>query len=188
MVEAPTIQFQKELRIVVADANSEEKVSTALSSVDKNGKVTPVHVISDHLTYTDSERKAHYQGSVFAQSTDMNLTAKQMDVYLLPGDRPPPALRPARPQVSTPGQAKLNKIVANGSVVFTQPNRRATADVLTYTAADDKFVLTGGPPSIFDAEHGKTSGVSLTLYRTDDRVIVDGSSRSPAVTETRVER
>jgi hypothetical protein len=49
-------------------------------------------------------------------------------------------------------------------------------------------VLTGGPPSIFDAEHGKITGVSLTLYRTDDRVVVDGNSSSPAVTETRVER
>ena len=188
MVEAPTIQFQKEARIVLADANSGEKVSTALTSVDKNGNVTPVHVNSDHLSYSDSERKAHYQGSVFAQSSDMKLTANQMDVYFLPGDQSTsPAAKPARAQVSSPAQAKLKKIIANGSVVFTQPNRRATGELLTYTSADDKFVMTGGPPSIFDAEHGTTTGVSLTLFRTDDRVIVDGSSRSPAVTETRVE-
>jgi lipopolysaccharide export system protein LptA len=117
----------------------------------------------------------------------MNLTANEMDVYLLPADQSP-AARSARPQVSTPAPAKLKKIIATGSVVFTQPSRRATGEQLTYTAADDKFVMTGGPPSIFDAEHGKTTGVSLTLYRTDDRVIVDGNSRSPAVTETRVER
>jgi len=30
--------------------------------------------------------------------------------------------------------------------------------MLVYTAADDKFVLTGGPPSIFDAERGKITG------------------------------
>ena len=55
-----------------------------------------------------------------------------------------------------------------------QPNRRATGEKLVYTAADDKFVLTGGPPSIFDAEHGKITGDSLTFYRRDDRVLVEG--------------
>jgi len=61
-------------------------------------------------------------------------------------------------------------------------------EILTYTAAEDKFVLTGGPPSIFDAEHGKITGVSLTLFRRDDRVVVEGDSSSPAVTQTRVVR
>ena len=46
---------------------------------------------------------------------------------------------------------------------------------LVYTAADDKFVLTGGPPSIFDAEQGKITGVSLTFFRHDDRVLVEGA-------------
>ncbi|MBO0911277.1 MAG: LPS export ABC transporter periplasmic protein LptC [Acidobacteria bacterium] len=187
-VEAPAIQFQKEPRVVRADASSGEKVSTALMSVDRNGKVTPVHVVSDHLTYTDSERRAHYQGSVFAQSTDLNLSANQMDVLLAARDRPGPAAGGPASQISPPGEPKLNKIIATGSVVFTQPNRRATGEQLTYNAVDEKFVLTGGPPSIFDAERGKITGLSLTLYRTNDRVIVDGDSRSPAVTETRVER
>jgi len=187
VVEAPTIQFQKDPRILLADANSEEKVSTALTSVDKGGKVTPAQVTSDHLTYIDSERKAHYRGSVFAQSAGMNLAANQMDVYLLSADPSRAPARTVRPPTAT-GGARLDKIIATGSVVFTQPARRATGDRLVYTAADDKFVLTGGPPSIFDAEHGKITGDSLTLYRTDDRVIVDGNSKSPAVTETRVER
>ena len=59
---------------------------------------------------------------------------------------------------------------------------------LVYTAADDKFVLTGGPPSIFDAEQGKITGVSLTFFRRDDRVLVEGNNSSPAITQTRVAR
>ena len=42
--------------------------------------------------------------------------------------------------------------------------------------------------STFNAEHCKITAVSLTLYRTDDRVILDGSSSSHAVTENKVER
>jgi hypothetical protein len=59
---------------------------------------------------------------------------------------------------------------------------------LVYVAQDDKFVLTGGPPSIFDAEHGKITGDSLTFYRHDDRVLVEGQGTSPAITTTRVAR
>jgi lipopolysaccharide export system protein LptA len=89
---------------------------------------------------------------------------------------------------SLTGAGKLEKIVAQDQVVITQPDRRATGDLLTYTASDDKFVLTGGPPSIFDAEHGKITGVSLTFFRHDDRVLVEGNNSSPTVTQTRVAR
>ena len=69
-----------------------------------------------------------------------------------------------------------------------QSGRRAVGQQLVYTAADDKFVLSGGSPSIFDAERGKTTGVSLTFFRRDDRVLVDGEASSPVVTQTRVAR
>jgi len=88
--------------------------------------------------------------------------------------------------VSGPG--RLERMVAQGKVVVQQPGRRADGQTLVYTASDDKFVLTGGPPSIFDAERGKITGVSLTFFRGDDRVLVEGEARSPVVTQTRVAR
>lgn len=199
MVEAPTIQFQKDQRVVIADSNSQRKISTDLISTDKNGKTTPVHVTSDHLTYSDSERKAHYQGSVVAQSVDMTMTCEQMDVFFAPrsvqaveGRASAPVLGPsaAESHTGTAGQAqaKLEKIIASGSVLIMQPSRRATGDQLVYTASDDKFVMTGGPPALFDADHGKTTGASLTLYRNDNRVVVEGDKGSPAVTQTRTNR
>jgi lipopolysaccharide export system protein LptA len=182
MVEAPTIQFEKEQRIIVADSDSRQKVSTALTSTDKSGKSTPVHVTSNHLTYRDSERQAHYEGDVIAKDPDFNATSKQMDVFFAPANQP------KQPTTTAQTPAKLEKIIASGSVIVTQPTRHATGDKLTYTSADDRFILTGGPPSIFDAERGKITGVSLTLFRHDDRVVVDGSSSLPAVTQTRVVR
>ena len=79
-------------------------------------------------------------------------------------------------------------MVAQDNVVVQQPNRRADGQKLVYTAVDDKFVLTGGPPSIFDAEQGKITGVSLTFFRTDDRVLVEGEASTPVVTQTRITR
>jgi lipopolysaccharide export system protein LptA len=79
-------------------------------------------------------------------------------------------------------------MVAQDNVVIQQANRRADGQNLVYTVADDKFVLTGGPPSIFDAEQGKITGVSLTFFRGDDRVLVEGGTSTPVVTQTRVAR
>ena len=186
VIEAPTIAFQKDQRIAQADSSDSQKVSTVLIATDKSGRPTPVTVTSDHLVYRDAERKAHYSGGVTVKGSDLTITSNQMDVFLAQagaagtkstGETPGP------PQIS-----KLDKIIASVSVVITEPNRRATGDKLTYTAGDDKFVLTGGPPSIFDAEHGKITGVSLTLFRRDGSVEVEGDNGSPAVTRTRVVR
>jgi len=182
MVEAPTIQFQKDERTIVADSNSQQRVSTALTSTDKSGKSTPVHVTSNHLVYRDAERLAHYEGDVLARGQDMNVTSNQMDVFFAPANQSSAKESAA----GTP--AKLEKIIASGLVIVTQPTRHANGEKLTYTSEDDRFILTGGPPSIFDAERGKITGVSLTLFRRDDRVIVDGNSSLPAVTNTRVVR
>ncbi|HZQ18411.1 MAG TPA: LPS export ABC transporter periplasmic protein LptC [Terriglobales bacterium] len=196
MIEAPTVQFQKDQRVVIAASYAQQKVSTDLISVDNKGKTTPVYVTANHLSYYDSQRKAHYEGAVIVQSTDMTMTCQQMDVFFaskqsvenrtsLPGALSRQTT--AAPQIST-AQAQLDKIIASGSVLITQPNRRATGDQLVYTAADDKFVVTGGPPVIFDVEHGRTTGASLTLYRNDNRVLIEGDKGSPAVTQTRTNR
>jgi lipopolysaccharide export system protein LptA len=181
VIEAPTIQFQKEARTAEAESASGQKVSTVLVGTDENGKGAPVRITSNRLDYHDSERKVHFEGGVTAKGSDLTITSNQMDVFLAS-----PGGTPAAPQ--SQNISKLERIVASGSVLITEPNRRATGDKLTYTASDDKFVLTGGSPCIFDAEHGKITGVSLTLYRRDDRVVVDGDSSSPAVTQTRVVR
>jgi lipopolysaccharide export system protein LptA len=211
VLDAPSIQFEKEQRTVIAEATAKQQVSMVLVGTDKNGKATPVNVTANRMTYRDSERKAHLEGGVTARGADLTITSNQMDVFLAAetsvGGRATPPVQGSGIQAmdaapissqakkgetavaaQPEGLSKLDKIIASGSVLITEPNRRATGDLLTYTASDDKFVLTGGPPSIFDAEHGKITGVSLTLYRHDDRVVVNGDSRSPAVTQTRVVR
>jgi lipopolysaccharide export system protein LptA len=141
----------------------------------------PVAITSSHLTYSDPDRKAHYEGGVVAKGTDFTASAREMDAYLLP--------RSATAGTQSPlGSGQLDHLVGQGNVVVQQPTRRADGQNLVYTAAEDKFVLTGGPPSIFDAERGRTTGVSLTFFRRDDRVLVEGEASSPVVTQTRVAR
>ena len=57
---------------------------------------------------------------------------------------------------------------------------------MIYTASDEKYVLSGGRPSIFDAERGVTTGDSLTFYNRSDTVLVgsESSARTISLTHT----
>jgi lipopolysaccharide export system protein LptA len=181
VVEAPTLQFDRDRRSLFAQGSSAQPVSTVLVQVDKSGRTTPVHLTSARLNYTDAERRIVLEGGVTAKGFDTTMTGQQMTVFLLPRSASPATAGPG-----TPGQ--VDRIVAEHDVVITQPTRHATGERLVYTAGDAKFVLTGGTPSIFDAERGKITGDSLTFYRHDDRVLVEGREASPTITKTQVAR
>jgi lipopolysaccharide export system protein LptA len=223
IVEAPSIQFDRDRRFLVAQGIATQPVSTVLvqaklvqpdvaqpdltqagkvgpdaasskaqakgepkaksKSEEKPADEGPIAITSARLTYADAERLAHYEGGVVAKGTSFTATSSTMDAYLRPRSQTSSSQSLAG-HISGPGQ--LDHIVAKGNVVVQQPTRRAEGKTLVYTAADDKFVLTGGPPSIFDAERGKVTGVSLTFFRGDDRVLVDGEASTPVVTQTRV--
>jgi lipopolysaccharide export system protein LptA len=181
VVEAPTIEFDRNRRLVSAQGPQSKSVSTVIVQTDKSGKATPVTINSPRLVYSDSDRTARFEGGVTAKGTDTVVTATRMDVLLQARGE-----QATSKAVSEAG--KLERITAQGQVVVTQPNRRAVGDRLVYLAGEDKFVLSGGSPSIFDAERGKITGVSLTFFRHDDRVVVEGNDTSPTVTQTRVAR
>jgi len=215
IVEAPSIQFDRDHRLLVAQGTAAQPVSTVLvraklpqpdlakpskappdsappskarakedskakpKSEEKPAEDDPVAITSARLTYSDAERLAHYEGSVVAKGTSFTASSNAMDAYLRPRSQ-------SSSNQSLGGPGQLDHLVAKGNVVVQQPTRRAEGKTLVYTAADDKFVLTGGPPSIFDAERGKVTGVSLTFFRGDDRVLVEGEASTPVVTQTRV--
>jgi lipopolysaccharide export system protein LptA len=185
VVEAPTLQFDRDQRSLyaqgVAQGSLAQPVSTVLVQVDKSLKATPIYITSARLNYTDAERRIVLDGGVTAKGSETTMTGQQMTVFLLSRSASPSMVGPG-----TPGQ--VDRIVAEDRVVITQPTRHATGERLVYTAADAKFVLTGGTPSIFDAERGKITGDSLTFYRHDDRVLVEGRETSPTVTKTQVAR
>ena len=186
VVEAPTIEFDRDHRRIVAHGSPSDTISTVLMQADAAGKQTPVLVTSQNLTYTDEERRAHYEGNVVVKSNDATMTAEKIDIFLQPrSNATAPTAQPAL------RASRVDKIISQGHVVLVQPRRRAEGERLIYTAPDDKYVLTGVPgraPSIFDAEHGNVSGDSLTFYKRDDRVEVEGDAKSPTVTQTRVAR
>jgi len=180
VVEASSIQFDRDHRSVAAQSDG-KPVSTVLVQVDKQGNVTPVSITSKRLTYTDDQHRAQFEGGVNARGRDITVTADHLDAFMVPRGQ-------VTQNQSTKGQGQLERMVAEGNVIIQEPKRRATGDKLVYTVDDDKLVLSGGTPSIFDAERGKIRGDSLTFFRRDDRVLVEGRDTSPTVTQTRVAR
>ena len=194
VVRAPKIDFDNEKRAIFADSDKSQIVSSLFMQQSADGKLTPVDVTADKLTYVDEERRARYTGNVLVKSTSGTVTSQQLDVYLKQAD---PASGDSRNQAQSsvptkaptlPGSdapSKIDHMIAIGRVVVTQPTRRAVGDKLVYTADDARYVLTGKTPSIFDAEHGTVWGDSLTFYSHDDRVFVESKRSSPTITRAR---
>ena len=193
IVQAPVIEFNRNGRTLDARAEGSQRVSTVFVQPDKDGKNAPVEVKADRLHYEEAQRKAVFEGFIVVHSADSTLRANKAAIALKPQTAGQPAKAQAPPALNqaNPGApSQVQTIDATGDIQLEQPGRKAVGARLLYTADEGKFVLTGVPgvpPSIFDAEHGQVTGVSLTFFNRDGRVLVD-SSNSTSITQTRFKK
>ncbi len=179
IVEAPTISFDRTKRSLQALGGQGGHVASVFVQKDKNGKLTPVNVTSDRLSYVDAERKAVFSGNVVVRAQDVTITSATVQVILLPN----------KSQAQNQTASQLDRIEGQGDIKISQGSRKASGNKLVYTAAEEKMVLTGTPeklPSIFDAERGQISGDSLTFFTHDGRVLVGGGETSKTETPNRI--
>lgn len=175
IVEAPSINFDRPHRSLQAQGGEGGRVASVFVQKDKNGKLMPVNVTSDKLSYVDSERKAVFSGNVIVRTQETTIASNAVQVILLP----------KKSQSENKSASQLERIEAQGDIKIDQANKKAVGSKLVYTAADEKMVLTGTadhPPSIFDAERGQISGDSLTFFTHDGRVLVGGGETSQTQT------
>jgi lipopolysaccharide export system protein LptA len=178
-VEAPTISFDRTKRSLQAQGGQGEHVASVFVQKDKNGRLTPVNVTSDRLSYVDAERKAVFSGNVIVRAQDATITSAIVQVILLPKSG----------QAENQSASQLERIEAQGDIRIVEGSRKAAGNKLVYTAAEEKMVLTGTPgklPSIFDAERGQISGDSLTFFTHDGRVLVGSGEKSKTQIPNRI--
>jgi lipopolysaccharide export system protein LptA len=144
------------------------------SSKESGGRPQPVRIRAEHLEYFDQGRKASYRGKVKLQTEDTILESDKLDAYFS--------------NVSAADSAELERAVADGTIRVVQPGRRATGQHAEYFAAEGKILLSGGPPTLMDAEKGFTSGQRLTFFTRDDNLFVTGGDESPTISRHRVEQ
>jgi hypothetical protein len=110
------------------------------------------------------------------QAPDQKMSGQDLDLYF------------TRANGAGQGAQQISRAVGTGGVTVVQGDRRATAERGEYTAADGKFVMTGGTPTIFDASEGSTTGRQLTFFLADATIIVDSENGSRTLTKHRVEK
>ena len=142
------------------------------STSHSTGGTRPVTVHADFLDYFDEGRRARYHGNVRMVTESTTMQSDRLDVYFAQGD--------------TLESSEVERAEADGHVRVTEPGRAGSGDHGEYFAGPGKIVLTGGPPSLVDAEKGSTTGQRLTFFIHDDRLFVDGGDQSPSLTKHRV--
>jgi lipopolysaccharide export system protein LptA len=144
------------------------------------------------LTYWNDQNKARLEGGVLATSQQGSLESPTLDVFLGPAtspaaSKPASGQRPAE-RVGTAGAGQLSRILAQGGAVVRQGDRRGMADQAEYTSSDQKFVLSGGKPTLTDGSGNTTAGRSLTFFVASDTILIDSQAGSRTLTRHRVEK
>jgi LPS export ABC transporter protein LptC len=143
------------------------------------------HLRAPQLTYWNQQGRALLQGGVKAVSEQGSLESRTLELHL--GSAPSGAAENAT-AASSPGSRQLSSAVARGDVVVRQADRRGSAETAEYTAADGKFVLFGGRPTITDTSGNTITGRSLTFFVANDTISIDSQEGSRTFTRHRVEK
>jgi len=180
---APTIEIERNEDGLKAwgSGTRPDVLANFTSAMGAGHKEGLVSMESRMLDYSDRSRLADFRGDVTAEHGDEAIHADDALVFLKPEGK---AERAGKQN------SEIERVVATGHVVVSQPGRRGEGARLVYTADDGKYVLTGTPqakPRLWDRAHGTTTGAALIFNSQNDSVEVSGG-KSSAVTMTRAPR
>ncbi len=137
------------------------KVLTSLAILGKetkDGQATPPTIgRGGSFTYTDQARRATYQTQASLDGEYGNLRGEKIEIMLAAGDN------------------SLARLDATEKVTAIVDKRTVTGAQLSYVPADEKYVVTGAPVTMVDAECQELSGKTLTFFKASDRVQIDGN-------------
>ncbi|HZP34586.1 MAG TPA: LPS export ABC transporter periplasmic protein LptC [Candidatus Acidoferrales bacterium] len=143
------------------------------------------HAQGEHLTYMSDESRGRMEQNVTARSAEGSMSADAIDFFFAPR---------AGGKAGTGGQDRIRtgqqlvRASGFGNVNVMQQARRGRAARADYTAADGKFVLSGGSPTAYDASGNETNGRELTFFFGDDSINVDSAEGLRTLTLHQVEK
>ncbi len=137
------------------------KVLTTLAIIRRDAVAgtpsAPTIARAGSFTYTDQSRRAVYQTLAQLDGETGNLHADKIEIGLAAGEN------------------SLSQLDATGTVKAIVDKRTVTGARLTYVPVDEKYVVTGAPVTMIDADCQELSGKTLTFFKASDRVQVDGN-------------
>jgi lipopolysaccharide export system protein LptA len=139
--------------------------TTMLEQTDKNQKKERVRTMatSKDFKYEDELRRGTYTGDVHLNGPQGDVVAEKFELYLRPSGN-----ELERAEGYDP---------ANG-LTLREQGRKTTGARLTYTAADEIYVVTGLPVTIVDQCGRETKGRTLTFHKATDTIQIDGNDRT----------
>jgi lipopolysaccharide transport protein LptA/LPS export ABC transporter protein LptC len=144
------------------DLTATGKVVTNLEIKNKQAdpavKSKPTIGRAETFTYTDDTRIATYTTNAQFDGDQGHLSAGKLELQLAKGEN------------------SLEKLEANSAVNAVVDKRTVTGTRLTYSPADDKYVVVGAPVKMIDSDCQETNGKTLTFWKASDRVLVDGNN------------
>ncbi len=149
---------------------------------------------ANHLTYDSDQGKGRLEQNVYTHSAEGGIRADSVDLFFAPEPAGPATLSsilsstgsPDTRGIATPGAQQLVRATAVGKVLVEQEDRHGTGSRAEYTASEGKFVLSGGPPIVYDSSGNSTTGRQLTLFFADDRIVIDSAEGLRTLTLHRV--
>jgi lipopolysaccharide transport protein LptA len=144
------------------DMTAKGKVVTTLAIVEKDApagvKAKPMLGRAGSFTYADQTRTATYTTTAQLDGDQGNLRATKIDLKLAKAGN------------------TMEGLEADGQVIALVDRRTVTGARLSYSPTDDKYIVTGAPVRMVDADCQETLGKTLTFWKASDRVQVDGNN------------
>jgi lipopolysaccharide export system protein LptA len=184
VIEAEAIELLRAERRLKAQGNvsalvpqvanpSPGSASSAAKAAAVGAERTLWRARAARMTYWSEEGKVLLEEDVNAQSQVGLILSRTLELHLTSANN---------------GPKQLSKAIATGGATVRQGDRKGSADRAEYTAADGKFVLSGGKPTLYDAALGTTTGRQLTFFLSDDKILVDSEEGSRTLSRHRVEK
>jgi lipopolysaccharide transport protein LptA len=157
-VKAKTIVLDDKLGDLTAggDVASTTMLKQSESDRQNNQKQRSTATAKD-MKYEDETRRLTYTGTAHLTGPEGDMSAARIELYLKPsGD-------------------ELDRAEAYEQMTLREQNRKTTGSRLTYTADDERYVITGKPVTIIDGCQRETTGTTLIFVRSTDNILIDGT-------------
>lgn len=132
----------RQILVAMAAAAGVLVAAPAYAQIGKSGG--PVDIESDSLQVVDAERKAIFTGNVDAQQGDSRLKSRRLTVYFGAKKAATAASTGSTGDALGASFGEIDKLIAEGDVLYLTPTERARGDTGVYEMRTDTITLTGG--------------------------------------------
>lgn len=123
----------------------------------------PISVDASIMNYAEKDRVIHFEKDVKIVTQATRINSDKADFFL------------------KEKTSEFDRLFALGSVSISHEGRKGTGDQATFFAKEQKLVLEGNP-KLSEAGKADIHGRILTLFLSDDRILIDGQDDGRATT------